>query len=215
MRCRKAHWYLSARCDGTLSERQRVRLEAHLASCEECRREAFYFSEIGSLATRMESHSTQPDFNLRLRAAVRRADEAAAHPVSWQSRLSALLLRPSLVAASIVVLGIGGLGAWSMMKGPDAPEASNSPASSEVSAQYGLPVGYSTTTVKPSGELIPITGNDEETQKLRKRYLEAGRLPHDYVLGGEPVSDPDDDSSAMRFVMPTVSSDQVAKKVSY
>lgn len=215
MRCRKAHWYLSARCDGTLSERQRIRLEAHLVSCEECRREAFYFSEIGSLATRMESHSAQPDFNLRLRAAVRRADEAAAHPVSWQSRLATLLLRPALVAASIVVLGLGGLGAWSMMKTAGAPQqASNDPAPA-VNPGLGLPVGLTSETAGTRGELIPIIGNGEEALRLKDRYLEVGRLPHDYVLGGVPVNDPNYDSSALRYVMPTVSTDQVAKKVSY
>lgn len=215
MRCRKAHWYLSARCDGTLSERQRVRLEAHLASCEECRREAFYFSEIGSLATRMESHSARPDFNLRLRAAIRRADEAAAHPVSWQSRLAMLLLRPSLVAASIVVLGIGGLGAWSMMKGTEIPQQASRDLAPTVDPKLGLPVAHGTPTVKPSGELIPVIGNDGEAQRLRGRYLEAGQLPHDYVLDGIPVNDPNHDSSALRYVLPTVSSDQVTKKVSY
>jgi hypothetical protein len=163
----------------------------------------------------LESHSARPDFNLRLRAAIRRADEAAAHPVRWQSRLTTLLLRPSLVAASIIVLGLGGLGAWSMMKGADVPQHAARDAGPAVDPAVGLPVAHGTPTVKPSGELIPVIGNDEEALRLRGRYLEADQLPHAYVLDGIPVNDPNHDSSALRYVMPTVSSDQVTKKVSY
>lgn len=214
MRCRKAHWYLSARCDGTLSERQRLRLEAHLSSCESCRREAFYFSEIGSLATRMAPHSARPDFDLRLRAAIRRADDAAAQPVSWQSRFASLFLRPALVGASVVVLGLGGLGAWSIMTAKEAPQAKVEEAAPAVSPEYGLNVRYGQPTARP-GELIPVEGLDEETRRLQERYLEAGRLPRDYVMDAVPLETSTVDSSAPQYVLPTVSPDQVTKNVSY
>lgn len=215
MRCRKAHWYLSARCDGTLSERQRLRLEAHLETCEECRREAFYFAEIGSMAPRMASHSVQPDFNLRLRAAIRRAEDDAAHPVSWQSRVAGILLRPALVAASIVVLGIGGLGAWSMMKSGEVPStAAALPDAPSVSPEFGLAV-HRGQTVAQSGELVPVIGLDEEARRLRERYLQAGKLPHEYVSDGVTLNDSNGRAEATRYVLPTVSPDQVTKKESY
>ena len=215
MRCRKAHWYLSARCDGTLSERQRLRLEAHLATCEGCRREAFYFSELGTVATRLESHAARPDFDLRLRSAIRRADEAALMPVSWQSRFANLLLRPALVASSVVVLGLGGLGTWSLMKGAPVPMAESHESVQSVSPRYGLAVSNGQSATPASGELIPVDGLSDEAQRLQARYLEAGQLPRDYVLETVRMDNTSFDSSAPRYVLPTVSPDQVAKKVSY
>ncbi len=214
MRCRKAHWYLSARCDGTLSERQRLRLEVHLDSCVGCRREAFYFSEVGTLATRMAPHSVQPDFDLRLRSAIRRAEDAAAHPVTWQSRLASLLLRPALVGASVVVLGLGGLGTWSIMRESKSLRVDRDDAAPAVNPEYGLNVRYGDPSVQ-SGELIPVSGLDAETRRLQERYLKAGQLPMDYVLEGVRLEEATWDSSAPRYVLPTVSPDQVAKKVSY
>jgi len=214
VRCRKAHWYLSARCDGTLSERQSLRLDAHLSSCESCRREAFYFSEIGTLATRMAPHSARPDFDLRLRSAIRRAEDAAAHPVSWQSRLTSLFLRPALVGASVVVLGLGGLGAWSMMTASELPQAKHEDAVPAVSPEYGLNVRHGQPTAHP-GELVPLNGQDEEARRLQQRYLEVGQLPRDYVMGAVPLETSTTDSSTPQYVMPTISPDQVTRKVSY
>lgn len=214
MRCRKAHWYLSARCDGTLSERQRVRLEAHLSSCENCRREAFYFSEIGNLATRMATHSTQPDFDLRLRSAIRRAEYAAAHPVSLPSRMASLFLRPAVAGASVVVLGLAGLGAWSLMTSSESPQAKNEVPTPGVSAEHGIYVGNGQLPGRP-GELVPVDGLNEEARRLRARYLDAVRLPQDYVMDAVPLETSTVDSSRPRYVLPTVSPDQVTGKVSY
>lgn len=70
MRCRKAHWYLSAQCDDTLSEKQRRDLAAHLEECPSCRREAFYFSEIKGQTARIDKVRARADFNLRLQARI-------------------------------------------------------------------------------------------------------------------------------------------------
>jgi anti-sigma factor RsiW len=70
VRCRKAHWYLSAQCDDTLSEKQRRDLAAHLEECPSCRREAFYFSEIKGQTARIDKVRARADFNLRLQARI-------------------------------------------------------------------------------------------------------------------------------------------------
>jgi hypothetical protein len=102
-----------------------------------------------------------------------------------------------------------------MMKGAERPQqASNDPAPA-VNPGLGLPVGLTSESAGTTGKLIPVMGNGEEALRLKDRYLEVGRLPHDYVLGGVPVNDPNYDSSALQYIMPTVSTDQVAKKVSY
>ena len=213
MRCRKAHWYLSARCDGTLSERQRLRLEAHLESCEACRREAFYFSEIGSQAARLAPRSVQPDFNLRLRAAIRRADDLAARPISRRAKFAGFLLRPAFVAAGIVVLGVGGVGAWRLTHTGEGQTSLTSASTKPVSTEYGLSVPAGPTS--PAGELIPVDAVDDEATRLRDRYLETGQWPHDYVVDGVPLNDSNGQNTNTRYVLPTVSTDQVAKDVSY
>lgn len=216
MRCRKARWYLSARCDGTLSERQRLGLEAHLASCEECRREGFFFSEIGSMAKRVETHGTSPDFNLRLRASIRRAEAAALQPNPWYSRWGAFMLRPAMVSASVVVLGLGGLGAWSVMDEKDAPKIFSGDNRQDVNPKYGLSV-RNDQAVAATGQLIPLTGFDEEARRLQERYLQAGQLPRDYVIDAVRLDEIDRNGArtTTEYVMPTVTPDQVTGKVSY
>jgi len=71
VRCRKAHWFLSAQCDDTLSEKRRRELAAHLEECASCRRETFYFSEIKGQTARIEKVRARADFNLRLKARIR------------------------------------------------------------------------------------------------------------------------------------------------
>lgn len=212
MRCRKAHWFLSARCDGTLSERQRLRLEAHLESCEACRREAFYFSEIGSQAARLAPRSVQPDFNLRLRAAIRRADDLAARPISRRAKFAGFVLRPAFVAASIVVLGLGGVGAWHLTHRGDAASFTST-STRPVSTEYGLSVPAG--PMSPAGELIPVDAVDDEAARLRDRYLETGDWQQDFVVDGVPLNDSNGQNINTRYVLPTVSPDQVAKDVSY
>jgi hypothetical protein len=56
---------------------------------------------------------------------------------------------------------------------------------------------------------------DDETRRLQERYLEASQYPRDYVLEGVRVEEASFDSSARRYVLPTVSPDQVTRKVSY
>lgn len=217
MRCRKARWYLSARCDGTLSERQRLRLEEHLASCEGCRREGFYFAEIGSTAMKLEPHPVRPDFNLRLRAAIRRADEQALRPIRWQDRVGAVVFRPALVAAGVMVLGLGGLGAWSMMKGQSAQKPTVAETvGPEVNPEYGLRVGYGEDGgTAPDGGLVPVDGLSPEDRRIQERYLQTEQMARTYIMEGESLDRSSIDSASPRFVLPTVSPDQVNKKVSY
>jgi len=87
VRCRKAHWYLSARCDDTLSEKQRRDLAAHLGECAACRREAFYFSEIKGQTARVDKIRARADFNLRLKAKINQ----------WEAEQEQLLRTPSPV----------------------------------------------------------------------------------------------------------------------
>jgi len=214
VRCRKARWFLSARCDETLSERQRLRLEAHLVGCEECRREAFYFSEIAVLAGKVETRPVRPDFDLRLKAAIRRADAVAAAPIPWSQRISLALWRPALAGAAVLVLVLGSIGAYTLMHDDEAKYLDSSRTAGGLTPQYGLSVDPNGAAL-PEGSLVPVDGFDPETQKLRDRYLQTGQMSQDYVTQAVSVNDSNAISPAHRYVLPTVTAEQVAKKASY
>jgi hypothetical protein len=124
------------------------------------------------------------------------------------------MLRPALVAASVVVLGLGGLGAWSMMRGGEVPQAGVNETPSAVNPRDGLSVRNGQLATQ-AGELIPVNGIDQETRRLQERYLEAGRLPRDYVMEAVRLGDSNNANLTPRYVLPTMSPDQVTKKVSY
>jgi hypothetical protein len=56
---------------------------------------------------------------------------------------------------------------------------------------------------------------DVEARRLQERYLEASQYPRDYVMEGVRLEEVRYDSSAPRYVLPTVSPEQVTGKVSY
>jgi hypothetical protein len=60
-----------------------------------------------------------------------------------------------------------------------------------------------------------LNGQDEEARRLQQRYLEVGQLPRDYVMDAVPLETSTTDSSAPQYLLPTVSPDQVTRKVSY
>ncbi|MEW5700618.1 MAG: zf-HC2 domain-containing protein [Candidatus Zixiibacteriota bacterium] len=204
MRCRKARWYLSARCDGTLSERQRVRLDAHLSACPECRREGFYFSEIGALAERLEKVSVRPDFNLRLRAAIRRVETGESRP-AWRRRFIPVIPRPVLaLAAATLVVGVG-LGAYRFLSPAPGPLAQGKvDAAGELSTSSALPA-----------TLTPVEGLTPEMRRLQEQYLAAGRLPENYIVEAVGLNDPTSKKLPTRYVLPTVSTEQVSRKDSF
>lgn len=204
MRCRKARWFLSARCDGTLSERQRARLDAHLLTCAECRREGFYFSEIGVLAGRMESVAVRPDFDLRLRAAIRRV-EAGEVDATGRWRFASALVRPAfaLVTASVVIAG--GVSAYLFLSPKAIPIAQTSNQPTEVASDP---------TVLPA-TLTPVEGMTPEMRRLQERYLATGQLPEHYVVEAVSLDDPTSKKPSLRYVLPTVSTEQVSRKDSY
>ena len=217
MRCRKARWYLSARCDGTLSERQRGRLDDHLAGCAVCRREAFYFSEIAVVAGRMESVSVRPDFDLRLRAAIRRVEAAPADTLPWYRALVARPWRPVLAACSMVLVVGLSYGAYRARLVPSPANSSRLMAQVDPkttlerfqnlvsgTSQPGLPSGW-----------IAIDGNSPEAKRLQNLYLKASQGPDDFVVQTVGLDDPNTNKPAPRYVMPMERSDDMVRKVSY
>lgn len=217
MRCRKARWYLSARCDDTLSQRQRTRLDHHLKGCGACRREAFFFSEIGVAASRMETVSVRPDFNLRLRAAIRRAEVAPARISGWRERFAVLRLRPALVAGAAVAVMLVAVGSYqySSFNSEQAKMAEQVRRGEEGrlarARAMGLPTGEQ---ILPAG-WTPVDGFSPEMRKLQEQYLAAENLPRNYIIEADNLNDPLSQKPRPLYVMPTVPSEQMVRKVSY
>jgi hypothetical protein len=219
VRCRKARWFLSARCDGTLSERQRARLDDHLNQCPSCRREAFYFSEIGALANKLEPVAVRPDFNLRLRAAIQRKENAEVVRRNWYHLNLTPGWRTAIAAASVLALfavTYGGYRVFSSGSGDSQPVApafsvdqdwTTSSASGQFVSDPGVPD-------VPSG-WTPVSGLSPDAQRLRDRYLAARQGPSEYILETVRLDDLNLQQAEPRYVMPIVRSDQVAQKVSY
>lgn len=217
MRCRKARWYLSARCDGTLSERQRGRLDDHLASCPECRREAFYFSEIAATAGRMETVSVRPDFDVRLRAAIHRAETTPSRTQSWYQLLVTRPWRPALAVCSmILVMGLS-YGAY-RAKTADSP---NSIPQATAQTDPKSTLEYFATLVSgipaegvPSG-WHAVDGNSPEALRLQNLYLQATQGTSDFVVPTVGLDDPNSVKPGPSYIMPVERSDDMARKVSY
>ncbi|HUU46723.1 MAG TPA: zf-HC2 domain-containing protein [Acidobacteriota bacterium] len=217
MRCRKARWYLSARCDDTLSERQRQRLNGHLEACADCRREAFYFSENAAASTRVERVAVRPDFNLRLRAAVRRAEAEAAAPTGWHAWLTGLSLRPAFAVASAAAIILAGIGAYqfSDFSRDRAALAENTQRAEQGRLARAQAMGLSEAEpILPAG-WTAVDGLSPEMQRLQEQYLAGENLPRNYIVQSEGLDDPLSNKPRPLYVMPTVPSEQMVREVSY
>jgi hypothetical protein len=220
VRCRKARWFLSARCDGTLSERQRVRLDEHLKQCAECRREAFYFSEIGSLIPRVEKVPVRPDFNLRLRAAIQREEAKVAAPRRWYMREFSPVARLALGSAMVMVLFVASYGSYQMLNlSADVPVTVVPAPQTAAHTDYaGRPLDVSSRSDEwnsyPSG-WTELNLTTPEGLAASERYLSVRRNPGEFVLETYRLADPTAKKPGPTYMMTTVSSEQVIQRDSY
>ena len=220
MRCRKARWFLSARCDGTLSERQRARLDEHLKQCPSCRREAFYFSEIGALAGKLEPVAVRPDFNLRLRAAIERQEKTDAVRRHWYKISLPPVWRTVLAGATVLALFAVTYGGYRVLtSGGSKSQTANPGIAGEQQTTESAEV-YGSTPVDPDVSDLPsgwtpVVGGAPDAQRLRDRYLAARQGSSEYVLETVKLDDLTLQEAEPRYVMPLVRSDEVVQKVSY
>ena len=223
MRCRKARWFLSARCDGTLSERQRVRLDDHLHHCAECRREAFYFSEVGSLLGRVEQLPVRPDFNVRLRAAIQCHEAEAAAPRRWYQWDITPAWRVATGLAMVMVLFAVSYGGYHVLSAsPEAPVTVVPAPETAVHAstfEFERELDVSRVSHEPWNgyqggwsEVDPLTPDGIATQE---RYLSTQRGPGEYVLETFRINDPTAADPEPNYLMPMIRSDQMVQRVSY
>jgi len=220
VRCRKARWFLSARCDGTLSERQRARLEEHLETCAECRREAFYFSEIGSLVNRIERVPVRPDFDLRLKAAIRRAEATENEGRRWYQWHLTPAYRVAVGVCTVLVLFAASYGSYRVLGVDDTSAKLSTESALQNPSLATMPDGSVDTgsadswSVPPPG-LTPVDPMSADARILSTRYLAIDQQSGEYVLGTVRIDDPMAKNKEPNYVMPMVRSDHMVKKVSY
>jgi hypothetical protein len=184
-------------------------LEDHLKGCAECRREAFYFSEIAASAGRLEQASIRPDFNVRLRAAIHRSEAAAARPKPWHGISRHSFLRPAMALGLLVITLGGGITGYIFTQSGD----SGSPLPGQA-----YPIGSSELIAEGQGALqpgiTPVGDQSAEDQRVQQ-YIESNHGPNDYVLETVSLEDPTAEKRMTQYVNPVITADQVARRVSY
>ncbi|GAB4313753.1 MAG: hypothetical protein Kow0074_00420 [Candidatus Zixiibacteriota bacterium] len=196
-------------------------MDEHLEQCAECRREAFYFSEIGSLIRRVEQVPTRPDFNLRLRAAIQREEARAAAPRRWyQWNLSPALRLAVGTAMVMLVFGVS-YGSYQILSpSTTVPPITVVPAPE--TAAHATTVDRVFDATSPVDNWGGYSSGWTEVDLMtpdglaaRERYLAARRGPGEYVLDMYPIDDPTAKKPEPNYLMTTVPSDQVIRPTSY
>jgi hypothetical protein len=194
-------------------------LDDHLHQCPSCRREAFYFSEIGALANKLEPVAVRPDFNLRLRAAIQRKENAEVVRRRWYHLNLPPVWRTAVAATSVLALFAVTYGGYRVFSSGAGNSQSGAPA---IAVDQDWTTSNSPAQVLADPEILdvpsgwtPVSGLSPDAQRLRDRYLAARQGPSEYILETVRLDDLNLQQAEPRYVMPIVRSDQVAQKVSY
>ncbi len=146
MSCQDYEIALGDYVDGTLDERSRIEIEAHLASCERCRSVAVDFGAIRRVALALEPELPPAHMWTRLSAAIEaeRGSTSQSWGFTWQT-LAASLATVTLIAG-LAWIGNG----LTTVNGRSGRLASASPALAEpisVEAQFDLAEAQYTTAI--------------------------------------------------------------------
>ena len=137
MRCKKIISYLNAYVDGELPERQRFIVEAHLTTCEACRRRLEELRGIGELFQGTLSVPTMPDgLAARIMAEARRKQPTGIpgrrsllldwNLLEWIAGLSApMRLATCATVLLAVVMGWSLVGRWPAQEGLNREQGRN------------------------------------------------------------------------------------------
>ena len=103
--CRDIRWELSAYLDGELTPSQRTEVEAHLASCPDCRQELSEMETLTLGVAALAKLQQAPRFLSEVRRKIAEADQP--EPMTWQDYVFRpyWLKVPLEVAALIVIIG--------------------------------------------------------------------------------------------------------------
>lgn len=169
--CEEIRELFSARADDALSDDERARLDAHLATCAECAREWARFAGMVGLLRAAPLARAPAGFVDRV---------LAARPQPWYRRLARALLTPwpvklPLEAAAIVL--VAGLAIMLFQRSPELQQAARTPAPAEApSAPATGPEPYQPKAVEsaPGGastralpDAAPLEKKDEAAPRER------------------------------------------------
>lgn len=99
---------ISAYIDHELEEEQRVNLEAHLRSCDQCWDAVRHFQQLKEIGSRVPGYSTNPYYLTRVKAAIERRREISGEAVVIEARLLAPMLGLFLIAVAVAFFILGG-----------------------------------------------------------------------------------------------------------
>lgn len=92
---------ISAYIDQELEGKQRLSVEAHLRSCDQCRDAVKSFQQLKEIGSRVPEHSVNPYYLTRLKAAIERRREVSGEAVVIEARLLAPMLGLFLIAVAV------------------------------------------------------------------------------------------------------------------
>lgn len=194
MTCPEAREILSARLDGAASADEEVRLEAHLATCEDCRRERDRLARTVGLLRAVEPARAPVGFVDRVLAAAR--------PAPWYRRLTRRLFVPwprKVPLEAAAVLLVAGTAVYLFQRAPEVREAVRDEAPAPVA-------------VAPAPSATPHPGTLQEIrpEPLQSREAPAPRPGAGPGAAGAPPPPPPrsdterDQSGRFRAAAPTV-----------
>ena len=166
MTCHEARDQFSARADEVLTPDERAALEAHLATCGECRREWQRFAATVGLLHAVEPARAPAGFVDRVLGAAR--------PQPWYRRLARTVFLPwsvklPLEAAAIVL--VGGLAVLVFQRSPELQQTAQAPAPVETQqyASQSAPPAARATPTPDTGTRAFAKAREELTATFAKR----------------------------------------------
>ena len=167
MTCPEARDLFSARADEALAPDERAALEAHLATCGECRREWQRLAATVGLLRAVEPARAPAGFVDRV--------VAAARPQPWYRRLARTVFLPwpvklPLEAAAIVL--VGGLAVLVVQRSPELHQTAQAPAPAIETRPHALPSpapDAAGTSTPDAGARLRAQAREELTANFEKR----------------------------------------------
>ena len=127
MDCRRIQKNIGLYLSGALSDKERSRFEAHIASCPACREEVGHHEAAYRLLDRVENVTPSGDFQRKLNARIRRLHTEPTRKISILRRMPVWVRGAAAVAACIAIA----VGLWAILHGGGVTP----PSGNEITAQ--------------------------------------------------------------------------------
>jgi anti-sigma-K factor RskA len=159
MDCGRIQKIISLYLSGALSEKERGRFEAHLASCSACREEVSRYEATYRLLDRVEDITPSEDFQRKLNARIRRAHTEVVRKPRILRRVPAWVRGVAAVAACVAIA----VGLWFYLQPPKSELSAQE--EQEIVQNLGLLENLDVLEAGENGDLKIYSGKEFEGAK--------------------------------------------------